>query len=172
MKIPQKLSKFLSTNKIKFEEIKHRQVFTGLDKAATLRVKPNLVAKTLVMRSGKDLAMAILAAHRNLDKKKFAKASKLKNPDFVSERLIKTKFAGFKVGALPPFCQMFKIPGFIDRGLLKEKLVYASAGNYETSIRLSPKTLEKSGATKADFSEVKKIAKPKKKNPPRRRMRR
>jgi len=162
MKIAAKLSKFLSTNKIKFEEIKHRQVFTGLDKAATLKVKPNLIAKTLVMKSGKDLAMAVLAANRNLNKKKFAKASKLKNPDFVSEKLMKTKFNGFKVGALPPFCQMFKIPGFIDRGILKEKLVYAAAGNYETSLKLSPKILEKLGAIKADFSEIKKIVKPKK----------
>jgi len=163
MKIPQKLSKFLSTNKIKFEEIKHRQVFTGLDKAATLRVKPNLVAKTLVMRSGKDLVMAVLAAHRNLDKKKFAKASKLKNPDFVSERLMKTKFAGFKVGALPPFGPIFKIPFLIDRRLLKEILIFVSAGNYETSLKISPKILEKLGAIKADFSEAKKMAKPKKK---------
>jgi len=73
MTISAKLNKFLSQNKVKFEEIKHRQVFTGLDKAATLRVKPGLIAKTLVMRSGKDLAMAILAANRNLNKKKFAK---------------------------------------------------------------------------------------------------
>jgi len=162
MKIPAKLDQFLNSQKVKFEEIKHKQVFTGLDKAATLKVKPNLIAKTLIMKSGKDLAMAILAANRNLNKKKFAKASKLKNPDFISEKLMKTKFKGFNVGALPPFCQMFKIPGFIDRGLLKEKSVYASAGNYETSLKVSPKILEKLGAMKADFSEIKKIAKPKK----------
>jgi len=162
MTISAKLNKFLSQNKVKFEEIKHRQVFTGLDKAATLRVKPGLIAKTLVMRSGKDLAMAILAANRNLNKKKFAKASKLKNPDFVSETLIKNRIKGFKVGAIPPFGQLFKMPTFIDRGLLKEKMVFISAGNYETSLKLSPKILEKLGAVKADFSEIKKIAKQKK----------
>ncbi len=162
MTISAKLNKFLSQNKVKFEEIKHRQVFTGLDKAATLRVKPGLIAKTLVMRSGKDLAMAILAANRNLNKKKFAKASKLKNPDFVSETLIKNRIKGFKVGAIPPFGQLFKMPTFIDRGLLKEKMVFISAGNYETSLKLSSKVLEKLGAVKADFSEIKKIAKQKK----------
>ena len=153
MTISAKLNKFLSQNKVKFEEIKHRQVFTGLDKAATLRVKPGLIAKTLVMRSGKDLAMAILAANRNLNKKKFAKASKLKNPDFVSETLIKNRIKGFKVGAIPPFGQLFKMPTFIDRGLLKEKMVFISAGNYETSLKLSSKVLEKLGAIKSDFSE-------------------
>ena len=162
MTISAKLNKFLSQNKVKFEEIKHRQVFTGLDKAATLRVKPSLIAKTLIMKSGKDLAMAILAANRNLNKKKFAKASKLKNPDFVSEILIKNRIKGFKVGAIPPFGQLFKMPTFIDRGLLKEKMVFISAGNYETSLKLSSKVLEKLGAVKADFSEIKKIAKQKK----------
>jgi Ala-tRNA(Pro) deacylase len=160
--IPAKLVKFLSGNKIKFEEIKHRQVFTGLDKAATLRVKPNLIAKTLVLRSGKNLVMAVLAANRNLDKGKFKKAAKVKNFDFVSERLMKTKFKGFKIGAIPPFGSMFKMPSFVDRGLLKEKTVYVSAGNYETSLKLSPKVFEKLGAAKVDISVAKEIAKPKK----------
>ncbi len=160
--ITAKLNKFLVQNKVKFEEIKHRTVYTGLDKAATLRVKPSLIAKTLVIKSGKNLVMAVLAANRNLNKKKFAKASKLKNPDFISEKLMKTKFVGFKVGALPPFGPLFKTASFIDRGLAKEKFVYVSSGNYETSLKLSPKILEKLGAVKADFSEIKKTAKPKK----------
>ena len=92
MSISAKLAKFLSQNKIKYEEIKHRQVFTGLDKAATLRVKPSLIAKTVVLKSGKDIAMGILAANRNVNKKKFGKVSKLKNPDFISEKLMKTKY--------------------------------------------------------------------------------
>ena len=133
-----------------------------MDKAATLRVKSSLVAKTIILKSGKDLVMAVLAANRNLNKKKFAKASKLKNPDFVSETLIKNRIKGFKVGAIPPFGQIFKMPSFIDRGLTKEKTIFVSAGNYETSLKLSPKILEKLGAVKADFSEVKKIAKQKK----------
>lgn len=169
MPISTKLTKFLSQNKVKYEEIKHRQVFTGLDKAATLRVKPNLIAKTIAMKSGKDLAMAILAANRNLNKQKFAKASKLKNPDFISEKLMKSKFAGFKVGSLPPFGQLFKTSSYIDRGLLKEKIIYVSAGNYEMSLKLSPKVIEKLGAIKADFSEIKKIAKPKKAAKPKKR---
>ncbi len=178
MPISAKLAKFLSQNEIKFEEIEHRTVYTGLDKAATLRVKPSLIAKTIVVKSGKELAMGILAANRNVNKKKLAKVSKLKNLDFISEKLMKSKFVGFKVGALPPFGLLFKVTSFIDRGLAKEKFVYASSGNYEISLKISPKILEKLGAAKADFSVAKKInkfslpkkvAKPKpKKNPPRR----
>jgi Ala-tRNA(Pro) deacylase len=161
--LPAKLSKFLVSHGVKYEEIKHRQVFTGLDKAATLGIKPNLVVKTLVLRSGKNLVMAVLAANRNLNRQKLSKKAKLKNLDFVSEKVMKSRFKGFKVGALPPFGQLFKIPSFIDAGLLKEKVIYVSAGNYETSLKISPAALEKLGAAKAGFSEAKKTAKPKKK---------
>ena len=161
--IPAKLAKFLSQNKVKFAEVKHRQVFTGLDKAATLKVKPNLIAKTLIMKDGRNFFMAVLAANRNLDKGKFKKATKTKNPDFISERLMKSKFKGYKIGAIPPLGGLFKLPSWLDRGLAKEKLVYVSAGTYEDSLKLSPKALEKLGMVKADFSVRKEIAKPKKK---------
>ncbi|MDP2926938.1 MAG: YbaK/EbsC family protein [bacterium] len=172
MKIPAKLTNFLSQNKVKFEEINHRTVYTALDKAATLKVKPKLIAKTLVLKDGKNLFLAVLAANRNLNKEKFKKAAKAKNPDFISERLMKTRFRGYRIGAIPPFGRLFQLPSFVDRGLAKEKLVYASAGTYENSLKISPKVLEKLETVKASFSEAKKPVKKPKKNPPRRRMRR
>ena len=163
MKIPTKLTNFLSQNKVKFEEVHHRTVYTALDKAATLKVKPNLIAKTLVLKTGKTFTMAILAANRNLDKVKFKKVTKTKSFEFVSERLMKSKFKGFKIGALPPFGGLFKIPAFIDNGLAKEKFILVSAGTYESSLKVSPRALEKLETVKGNFSEAKKTAKPKKK---------
>ncbi|MDP2910038.1 MAG: YbaK/EbsC family protein [bacterium] len=163
MKIPTKLTNFLSRNKVKFEEVHHRTVYTALDKAATLRVKPSLIAKTLVLRSGKNLVMAILAANKNLDKQKFRKAAKIKNFEFVSEKLMKSKFKGFKIGAIPPSGELFKIPAFVDRGLAKEKYIFISAGTYENSLKVSPQIFEKLRTTRADISVAKEISKPKKK---------
>lgn len=162
MKIPAKLNSFLVKNKIKFEAISHRTVYTALDKAATLKVKPSLITKTLIMKVGKEAVMVVLAANRNLDKGKFKKATKAKGFDFISEKVIKTKFKGFKTGAIPAFGQLFKISSFIDRGLLKEKLVYVSSGNYESSLKVSPKIFEQLGSVKADISVAKKIKAPKK----------
>jgi len=161
MKIPAKLTNFLSQNKVKFEEVNHRTVYTALDKAATLKIKPSLIAKTLVLKTGRDLIVVILAANKNLDKQKFRKAAKVKNFEFVSERLMKSRFKGFKIGAIPPFGGLFKIPAFIDSGLAKEKFILVSAGTYENSLKISPKMLEKLGAVKADFSQPKKTAKAK-----------
>ena len=73
MKIPAKLNGFLTKNKIKFEVINHRTVYTALDKAATLKVKPSSIAKTLVLKVGKEAVMVVLAANRNLTRESLKK---------------------------------------------------------------------------------------------------
>jgi len=71
MPIPKSLLNFLDKNKIKHEILKHRVVFTAHDKAATLKLKPAQVAKSVVVSlDKKDHALALIPANKNLDKKK------------------------------------------------------------------------------------------------------
>ena len=165
MPIPQKLIKFLEKNKIKYEKVEHRQVFTAFDKAATLKAKINTIGKTLVLKADRDLAIALISGNKNLDKKKFKKIvndwrkkqghKSAKSIDFISEKLMKAKFKGFKIGAVPPFGELFEIPTFIDRGLLREKNILVNSGIYTASLNLSPKIFEKLGAIKGSFSKAK-----------------
>ncbi len=166
MKIPSKIIKFLDQNKIKYEIINHRTVYTAYDKAATLRVRPNLIGKTLVLRADKDLVVALIPGNKNLDKNKLKKEinnwrkkqglKPAKNVAFISEKIMKNKFKGIKIGALPPFGKIYKLPTFIDRGLLKQKNIFVNSGIYELSFKLSPKVFAKMGATWGNFSKVKK----------------
>ena len=158
-RIPAKLKSFLEKNKIKREIIEHRTVYTAFDKAATLKVKPNIVGKTLVLKSGKELFLALIPGNKNLDlvkiRKLFNDITRLRPSlrlrttarrgkfEFVTERIMKNKFQGFKIGALPPFGQLFKLPTFIDRGILKEKIILANAGIHEASLKVSPKIFDK-----------------------------
>ena len=171
-KIPQKLIKFLDDNKIKYEIVQHKTVFTAYDKAATLKVKPSLIGKTLVLKTDKELAVALLAGNKNLDKNQFKKVlnvwtrrrqgfggqrkKTVKSIEFVSERVMKNKFKGIKIGALPPFGNLWKLPTFIDRGLIKEKNIFVNTGIYENSFKISPKIFEKLNYIKGVFSKAKK----------------
>lgn len=155
MKIPQKLIKFLGRNKIKYGTISHRTVYTAQDKAATLKVKPSVVGKTLILKVDKELAIVLIPGNKNLDKNKFKKVSRAKKIDFISERVMKNKFKGFKIGALPPFGEIFKIPTFVDKLLLKEKNVFVNSGIYEASLKVSPKIFDKTENIKGDFSKSK-----------------
>jgi len=183
MKIPQKVIKFLDENKIKYEIVNHRTVYTAYDKAATLKVKPNIIGKTLVLKTDKDLVIALLPGNKNLDKNKFLKVAndwlnkkeeinshgririmsrakrgtlRYSHADFISEKLMKNKFKGIKIGTIPPFGNLYKLLTFVDRGLLKEKNIFVNSGIYEASFKILPKIFEKLGGVFGNFAKTKK----------------
>ena len=143
MLISQKAIKFLEEARVKYELIKHRVVYTAYDKAATLKVPQKIVGKTLLMKLDKDLVLVLIPANKNLDKNKLRKVVKAKKVDFVSERIMKNKLKGVKVGAIPPFGILWKLSVFADRGFMKNPKIIISAGYYNMSIKISPVNLKK-----------------------------
>ena|SRR3989344_8591510 len=143
MPIPKKLLKFLDKNKVKYEMMQHRTVYTAYDKAKTLRVPDKIVGKTLVLKTNKELAIILIPANKNLDKNKFRKIAKVKKADFSSERLMKNKLKGVKVGAIPPFGILWKLKTFMDQSFFKQPKIILNAGDYKCSIKISPAHLKK-----------------------------
>lgn len=143
-----KLQKFLEDNRVKYEEIGHKIVFTAHDKAVTLRVLEKIITKTLVVKLDKSVVLVSIPANKNLDKQKLKKIAKAKSIDFAKEAWMKKNLKGVKIGATPPFGAIFsakggKIKTFIDRGLLKEKKIIVSSGVYNSSIKLDPAVFKK-----------------------------
>lgn len=145
--IPAKVRKFLDAAKIKYKPLLHKTVYTAYDKAATLRVPEKQVAKTLVLKLDKGFAVAVIQACCNLDKAAFKKVVNVwqkkrglravKNIDFVGEQWMKKNLKGTKVGAVPPFGVLWKLPTFADGRLLNNKEIILSAGTHEDSIKLT-----------------------------------
>lgn len=165
MAASKKVINFLDKNKARYELIEHRTVFTAFDKSQTLKLKPNIIGKTLVLKADGQILVVLIPANKNLDKQKFKKIVNLENKkigqkavktiSFVSERLMKNKFKGVKIGAVPPFGNLFGFPTFINNSLLKQPKIVVNAGDYNWSIkigggafgRLTPKTLTEPGRT-------------------------
>ena len=154
IKIPKKVENFLVKTEIKCELIGHRTVYTAFDKAATLKVDPGAIAKVLVVKLDKELAMAVIGGDRNLDMDKLMKlsrpkgrgslaATKAKKIDFAKEKIIGETFKGIDPGAIPPFAGLWNIPVFCDKKLLEPSKIILSAGNYETSIMITPGVFKK-----------------------------
>jgi prolyl-tRNA editing enzyme YbaK/EbsC (Cys-tRNA(Pro) deacylase) len=77
-----KLIKYLDDNKVKYEVIEHRVVYTAYDVAATMHVKLGEIAKSLLVKFNKPFedgkkpyALAIVAADKNIDLKKLARVA-------------------------------------------------------------------------------------------------
>lgn len=143
MPIPKKILKFLEKSKIKYELIKHRTVYTAFDKAMTLKIPEKIIGKTLILKKDRDLILVLIPANKNLDIQKFKKVAKSKKIDFVSEKIIKEKFKGVKVGAIPPFGNLWSFPTFVDRSLFNQPKIIINSGIYDFSIKISPKVFKK-----------------------------
>ena len=143
MPIPKKIINFLEKNKIKYEPIKHRTVYTAFDKAATLKVPQKIVGKTLVVKLDKNPAIVLIPANKNLDKEKLKKVAKVKGVDFIKEAWMKKNLKGVKVGAIPPFGNLWGLATFIDRSLINQSKIIVNGGDYNWSIKITPATLKK-----------------------------
>lgn len=156
MAIAKKIINYLETNKYKYEIVSHRTTYTAWDTAQTEKVRPQEVAKALILRMDKDWAVAILPSNRNLDKKKLLKLinaqkkielakvaadkgkkiSLYKKIEFAKEAWMKKNIPG-KLGATAPFAGLLKQVIFADNLLWKNKKIYLGSGEYDAAIRLS-----------------------------------
>jgi len=162
-KIPKKVENFLEKAGAKYELIQHRTVYTAFDKAATLKIKTGAIAKVLVIKIDRELAMAVIGGDKNLDMDKLAKLAKAKKIDFAKEKIIAETFKGIDPGAIPPFAGLWQIRVFCDRKFLESPKIILSAGRYEASLIITPAAFKKINPEMAigNFS----VAKPKLKKP-------
>lgn len=155
MPIPKKVIKFLDKTGIKYESVEHRIVYTAFDKAQTLRVPQKIIGKTLAIkfdptkksaascRAGKNYALVLVPANKNLDKVKLKKVTDAKKINFVTENWVKKNLKGVKIGAVPPFGNLWKLPTFIDRSLMKQPKIIVSGGDWKWSVKINPSVFKK-----------------------------
>jgi Ala-tRNA(Pro) deacylase len=147
MAIAKKLEKLLQDNKIKYEVIEHKKVYTAFDAAETQHVKLSEVAKAVLLKGKKGLYFAVLAAGNNSDFKKLSKligdkVSLAKEKDIYTKLSAKGGSASggkTKVGLVAPFGSLFKIPVFVDSKLAKTKKLILPAGSYTESVQINTK---------------------------------
>ena len=145
MPIPKKLIKILEENKVKYEIISHRTVYTAYDAAATLHLKLNQIAKSLLVKMNKPLehgqkpyAIAVVPADKNIDLKKLAKVMttsdvRITKVQIPKESVMKSQFK-VKPGSMSAFGSLYKIPVFVDKKL-KGTLIF-SGGSFNESIKM------------------------------------
>jgi len=142
MSIPKKILNYFSKNKVKYEVIPHRIVYTAYDLAQTLKIKLNTVAKVLLAKVDKNYAMLVVPANKNIDFKKFKKVFKVKQIKIVKENLIK-KILKIKPGTQTPFGNLYKLPVYLDKSLLRQKKIIFCGGDYKQAIKIKIKDLLK-----------------------------
>src|SRR3989338_11403257 len=107
MPISKQLEKLLKTNKIKYEVVEHRKVFTAFDSAETQDVKLTEVAKAVLLKGKKGLYLAVLPAGNNCDFKALTKLT-VDKASMAKEKDI-NKNINAKIGLIAPFCSLLGV---------------------------------------------------------------
>lgn len=165
MPVPKKLLNLLNENNVKHEILTHKTTYTAYDEAMTLGIKPQEVAKVLVVKADKDYILTAIPASKNLDLKKLKKMVEAKKLDFIKESQIK-KLLGKKTGIFSAFGSLYKLPVYLDRSLTKLKFLITNAGDFIASVKIKPKDFIKlEEPVIGSFSEAKPKKKKTKKKP-------
>lgn len=140
--IGKKVLNYLDKNKIKFDVLDHKKVYTAYDLAQTLREDLKKIAKTLLIKADKDYVLVVIPAHYRLDLSKLKKALKVKKVEIPEEKIV-VKVLKVKIGGITPFGALHQVETWVDRSLLKTQQVIMNAGSFTQSLRLKAKDFAK-----------------------------
>ena len=169
MPIPAKVKNYLAKEKIKHEILEHKTVYTAFDMAQTLKEKLEEIGKALALKADKRHILIVVPANKRLNMEKLKKYLKVKTIKFLKESEM-IKLFKIKPGAIAPFGKIYGVPVYIDKTLLKNKVIIVSAGTYTDSVKMKLKDFLQTGAEElGSFAEAIKFkvkAQPKKKTKP------
>ena len=129
----EKIKKFLDSNKIKYEVLEHESVFTSEDAARVRNAKLEEGAKSMVVRSSGKFYNFVLSASKKLDWNKIKEILNTKSASLASPEEVLSNIH-CEIGSVPPFGNLFNIPLYVDKSILKNEEIAFNAGMLTRSI--------------------------------------
>ena len=160
MAIPKKFETYLKKNDIVHDIVTHRKIYTAFDLAQTTGKKLSDIAKTVAIKADTTYALVVIPASHRLDLTKLKKTLSAKKLTMVREVQL-AKVLKVKPGSITPFATFYNIPVYVDKSLLKSRVILVSTGSFTDSLKVKTKVLLDKGAetlttvSKKHFSDVK-----------------
>jgi Ala-tRNA(Pro) deacylase len=135
MTIPTRLKAHLEQSHTPFTPVTHVPARSSKYTAAVLHVPGKEVAKTVVLRSGEQILLAVLPAsyHVNLHKLAAVVGAPV---ELIDERECYKLFPDCQPGAVPPFGELYGLPVYLDEALADDPEIVFSAGTLSDGIRM------------------------------------
>jgi Cys-tRNA(Pro)/Cys-tRNA(Cys) deacylase len=117
-----------------------RATSRGADAAAALDLDAARIFKTLTVRAGASLVVAVLPVSATLDLKSLARAAGAKRAE-LADPATAERSSGYVVGGISPLGQKVKLPTIIDRSAREWDTIYVSGGRRGLEIEIAPADL-------------------------------
>ena len=123
----------LDNAKIKYKILEHAPAFTSEEASKIRHTTLSQGAKAMVMFAEDKPIMLVLPADKKIDLKLFKANHELKNLRMATPEEVE-KITGVKIGAVPPFGNVFNIPLYMDKSQGNNEDVVFNAGLHTKSI--------------------------------------
>lgn len=143
MAISARLKAFLTAHKIKYKSQKHPLAYTAQEIAAEEHVPGRQLAKCVLVKSEKGVALAVLPAVHLVNLAKLKTVLKAKTLRIATESEIKQTFPDIEVGAMSVFGGLYGVPVLVDKALTESEDIVSNAGTHTETIRFRYRDFEK-----------------------------
>ena len=143
MSVSMKLKDLLDKNKVKYTSMAHQRVITAQEVAQAEHIPGRELAKTVVVRKGKEFFLFVLPAPKQVDFSQLRKLFNSHDIGLATEAEFKGLFPDSELGAMPPFGILYGIKTYVDELLKKEKEIAFNAGTHTDTILMQREDFEK-----------------------------
>lgn len=135
MSVALRLKGFLDENHIPYSVMTHTTAYTAQGAAATMQISGKELAKSVVLRAGEEMVLAVLPAlnHVRLDK---LAAEVGKSVCLATEQEFSSLFPDCEPGAMPPFGSLYNLPVYVDESLAADEEIVFNGGTHRDAIRM------------------------------------
>lgn len=139
----EKLKGFLDSNNIKYVTMSHSPAYTAQKIAASAHVPGKELAKTVMIRIGDKLAMAVLPASCRIDFALLKKVVGSESIELAHEQEFKDVFDDCELGAMPPFGNLYGLDVYVAEKLAEDDEIVFNACSHTELIKMAYKDFEK-----------------------------
>jgi Ala-tRNA(Pro) deacylase len=137
MDCKERLQAYFREHNVSFETAAHSEAYTAQEVAAALHVSGHQLAKVVMVWAGDELTMAVVPASARVDLRQAAEALGVDKARLANEGEFAARFDDCKLGAMPPFGNLYDLPVVVDPTLAECDQIVFSAGTYTDSMKIS-----------------------------------
>ena len=135
-----KIRDALNKEKIEFEVLEHKPVFTSKEAAEVRGTELKQGTKALIAKTEEGFIQAVVSGAKELDIAKLQKLTLYKKIELANAKEVK-QATGCNIGSVPPFGNLFDLKVYFDKSVVENDIVAFNAGQHTKSIKMKAKDL-------------------------------
>ena len=137
-----KIRDILNKEKIEYEVLEHKPVFTSKEAAEVRGTELRQGCKALICKTEEGFIQAVVSGAKELDVQKLQKLTLFKKIELANAKEVR-QVTGCNIGSVPPFGNLFNLKTYFDKSVTENDIVAFNSGQHTKSIKMKAKDLVK-----------------------------